>query len=726
MGLGHFLLGFRDPHHKNSCFGQWFRLLISFALFTVLLALWDVSSDVIFIVGLWWHNGCAIAIPWLIFITAVPVFPVVSSLVKGGFAQHENGAKAAFWNWRLARQKLIQSEERLLSTRAGEKVEVQEPPFLKNCCREAVCNIVDIFPISFFRRCVKFVQAWKNAPQSVKHYSYNKDIEFQDMQLQKAQLTEIKYESSPQLIILLLLIGTGLFPLRSVWYAALASFFSIAKYFPSSAKLPGKCAFNNRIYLEKDSISLSEANKLLKPRLFSICGTFMNFFYIICRYHLIISLTVYNWVASLMVTGIHCAIVTVFLIGSYRQSYRQESHTGKQKLTGRICAFITQLLTTLGYFLLVPVTTTMTTMGCLLATILQLVAAGVYALLVHVEWRKEIHCRDSDIFHAVVPRSVWFYGLLAGNVVLSLLLPVIHYVVNLCTDSTLWLRHRKDCFECAEFAFRYCYHRPCWLCEWVRCHEEITQEEELIAQNAQQMLPLVESIHSRVPVEFLEKSLVNEQSRQIAALIASVYKGAKGDFLLCTEHTNQLSDDHNQAVDSVTMAHIELRIANHDSPVVELSDSMEPESVAFSGDLRTSMHTFLRALYSEKFLYKKLAYQLFFKSKFYDKGIVSRDEQDAYWAEVKQLRNAHVSCGKHCRLKVNRSEGSKKLKLEIKPDGLPGFDWRLDRIDSNGSVVPDDMEYEYFNDENVLSIDDAKAKDQPVQECPLKEYQGRI
>ncbi|XP_055347204.1 uncharacterized protein LOC129594523 [Paramacrobiotus metropolitanus] len=767
MSVSHFFYGFQNPHHASSATFQWIRLIFLFGCFTVLLALLDIASDVFFIINLWWENKCAIAVVWLFFITAVPFFPVLFSAVKGRFATHQHWAKAASLNWRLARQNLIKSEDHLLVTKDGERIRAGETLPFEQCCHPVFACILDIFPVTFINRCVSYVRAWRNSGELTNHYSYSKDIEFQDLQVQKAQLTEIKYESNPQLIILLILTGTGLFPWGKAIITAALSFLSIAKYFPFCAALPGKCAFNNKIFLEKDSVDVSTANQLLKPHFAAFCGWITNFFYIVCRYHILISLTVFNWTASLLVIIIQTAIITGFLSFSYRRKYSTLENMGKawKRSAGTICAFISQLLTTLGYFLLVPVTTTMTMRGCVLATILQGVAIAVYAIATHLDWRNGIRCNGGSAF-VIPPKSAMYWALLAGNIVGSLFLPFLHYLIGLCTDKSFWLSHREKCSQCSDFKDRYCHYRPCWLCEWAWCDEQNPDQAQLII--------------TRTPVPFLEKSLLTDKSQEIVAILATLGGEEDSDFLLCKEHTaslNQLRPPRPIESNPVVMTDIGIRsvAVEPNRNVVELFHPTSPELADFKADLHTSLHAFLRELYSlnsNDRLIKQIPYQIFYKSKLYDHGIKKRKDQDAYWVEIKELRRKHAACGKQCLLKDCISAGSKKLKLTIEPRNLPAFEWRLDKFATsnaaNGSattaemengatatedkpdemelnptgnnkevasgekenkatnviqkVVPDEMEYAFFSEANVLLLDSTEIHE-PVQECPLKSEQ---
>ncbi|XP_055347296.1 uncharacterized protein LOC129594582 isoform X2 [Paramacrobiotus metropolitanus] len=670
MAVGHFLYGFPIPHHASCATFQWIRLIVMFGGFTVLLAIFDIGSDIFFIVHLWGENKCGIAIAWLVFITTVPFLPILISAVKQRFVTHQRWEKAASLNWRLARQSLIKSEDNLLVFKTGERLTRRKVRPFEERAYPVVAFMLDIFPVTFVVRCISYVRAWRNSGEFTKYYTYSADIEFQDWQLQNAQLTEIKYEANPQLMILLILTATGLFPWSKAAITAAFSFCSIAKYFPFCAQLPGKCAFNSKVFLDKHYVDVEVANQLLKPHLSAFCGWVTNFFYIACRYHILISLIVVNWKASLAVAAIQAAIIAVFLLLSYRRKYSAPfPKKSWKRYVGPACAFISQLLTTLGYFLLVPVTTTMTMMGCVLGTILQGVAIVVYALVTHVDWTNTIQCHTGSTF-PLSAKSSMYYALLVGNVFGSLLLPFLHYLVSRYAEKSSWLIHRQNCTKCLEFKNRYCNYRPCWLCEWAWCDEHDPQN-------------------------------------------------AEGH----TAHLNHLRKNGPTECTPVVMAEIGLRAAVDDNnrPMVELFHPSSPELADFQTDFHMSLHSFLRELYScnvNMRLLKRLPYQIFYKSKLYDQGIKNHPAQNMYWAEIVELRQKHAYCGEDCLKPLPKliSDGpSRRFILTIEPANLPSFSWRLDKFDRDSNVVPDGMEYEFFNDADL-----EYGEHEPVQECPMK------
>ncbi|XP_055352304.1 uncharacterized protein LOC129598431 isoform X2 [Paramacrobiotus metropolitanus] len=310
------------------------------------------------------------------------------------------------------------------------------------------------------------------------------------MQLQRAQLKQIKYESSIQLIILLVLIGTGVLPFSAIPCVSLVcSFVSVFKYIPPCAHLPGKFAFNKSLLGQRDCLSVTEVNHMLRPRILILHGAMCNFLYIACRYHVFISLIIINWHAAVYTTLLQALIVVISMVWSFSGVKIQSKYTMRRvrppsgynessgtvfircawkRKVGSACAFFLQMATALTYFLLIPLTTTMTKLGCFVGTALQAVAIVVYLLVLHLGWRLSISSYvDTSHKWLLHHSSSLVYPTLFANAAVScVLLPLVQLLLD-NKNTASWLVHRNKCRNCLAFQSRYCKKTPCWMCDWL-------------------------------------------------------------------------------------------------------------------------------------------------------------------------------------------------------------------------------------------------------------------
>ncbi|XP_055352296.1 uncharacterized protein LOC129598428 [Paramacrobiotus metropolitanus] len=675
--IGHYFLGFPDPYFASTPFRQWFRLIVGFGTFTFTLPILDVGSDILFIRNLWSDTNCYMNPQLLMLITLVPFFPLIFSFVTEIFSVHVDWAEASAENWRLAQGQLIKlPDPHLLSKRivndgswSGLLQESQSETF-KNRVKE------NVFPFEFFVRCWLFFQTWRNGAHNGKdsRYKEENDLEFHDMHLQGAQLKEIRYESSIQLIILLILMGTGTQPFSYTGCASVVmSLLSVAKYFPSSAQLPERFAFSRSLLMERDCIGFMEANQLLPPSLVLLYGTLSNFLYIVCRYHVIISLAVYNWQAGLMLIALQTVIVTASLILSYlllpSDSFRMRRIKGSwiakykqrypwRRKIGNVVAFVGCSLNILFYFLIAPVTTTVTMWGCVLGTALQAVALVAYFFVVHFEWRNNIYCREE------VPRigqflqsAPVFHRLLITNILLScVLLPSCTYALNVAARNAenWWILHRQTCTQCKGFKDRFCSHQPCWLCDWIWSNENDNLE------NFQIIKPVPFLLNYKAP------SATSIIILQVLALTDDVERGRKGDMLLCHDHYSQLVMIRlwYQNAERVAQDRIDL---DRDRVLWDISGDRSLQ--LFLIRVRTWGRQCTTDLLEHLYTPEGVPLQLWFKARLYDQmneseWIKERDCLDIYWLKAKEIRQNHRSCGRECALRQRFLAGRLTINLE--------------------------------------------------------------
>ncbi|XP_055342359.1 uncharacterized protein LOC129590935 [Paramacrobiotus metropolitanus] len=762
----HRLYGFPEVFYHKSQQCKWIRLILLFGLGAVILPIVDILTDFASIITLWIYNPCDISVWWLIIISTVPFLPFVFSLIKEriDFYYEDVDAYAVSQiNWRLARHHLVRAEEQLLVDKPGEKFSIHhstmQAAFLPTWRSRLVIE-PDVFPMSLFYRWKQFYIAWRDAPNIITKYRLQRhqfdeiDIEYHDLLLQRALLAEIKYESSLQLIIQLVLLGTGLQP---VWWipcaSAVVSLLSIAKYFPSAAQLPGKYAFNRKLFQNKDGLSLWEANELLKPLSSLLYGSLSNFLYIACRYHLIILLIRYNWLAAAMVVLLQFVMVLTFVLGSYllvRRKYRappndknrhEDGHVKtfssllKRRL-GPLYAFCSQLCSTASYFLLVPVTTTTTGAGCVLAVVLQTAALTVYVTITQAQWNRDICCRSERLYeHTLGPSAIWLLAI--NGIVSCLVLPAAHYFLEFRAGSTRSLRHRSECWKCQDFQSSYLEYRPCWLCEWMwQKNRRINREADdrvnvMFAEGNFRNGQHYPDVQITWPAPFFGNTkpsfqtngqYIKEAAHQILLIAAEISRLRKheGDLLLCDAHRQDLSESRIKADSEREERVYQLMSARLDDVSAEGQPSTSRQtSYDFDQDvliireyLRSSnlkMYTFLVRLYA----YRAIPFQLLFKSVLYDGGIRQRDRQSLYWFQMKQLRKEHRCCASKCNMSYEEGVTQDISVYEVAPPYLPAFKYKVNLADRN--------HYNFHFAGTFFMLKDKEGRPPaPLRQCPWK------
>ncbi|XP_055356285.1 uncharacterized protein LOC129601485 [Paramacrobiotus metropolitanus] len=308
----------------------------------------------------------------------------------------------------------------------------------------------------------------------------------------------------------------------------------------------------------------------------------------------------------------------------------------------------------------------------------------------------------------------------------------IHHLPGTAGTNPWKSSHRKKCSKCLAFRERYCNYRPCWLCEWTWCdmHEQLCKDrltgkcssgDQISTQTEERKF-----IHKVLNIPFLEEKQDNEKSQQVLRLLAAIYlKDANGDFLLCSSHLGDLKKITAEEAEEpigcgdIVLAGVGIRIVTSDGKrEIELFSSGLPFRIN-ADNLDVSMHTFLRELYSEKFLNAKLVYQLFYKSKFYDLGVRDGSDQDDYWRQVKTIKKEHSSCGERCALRnasLNKN-GIRSVPLKPNRDGNPHIMIKLDQSAASESIVMDAEEIKFFVDVTLLSSNTDNLLN-VARECP--------
>ncbi|XP_055356121.1 uncharacterized protein LOC129601349 [Paramacrobiotus metropolitanus] len=680
--IPHWLFGLQNPMGTKIV-----TVIFSFGIFGVILMLLDMLSDCWDIYNMWTVNPYEIRFKWRVIISSVLGLPVMASLVRSFFQGGLKQAPNVRMNWSHTTDQLIRSDDTTLVLSQSDVINASiDLPGLKWLNPTFAHWIREVYPFSVLCRCLSFWITWRhqvNDPQEfLNNYGYKKDPKFQLLFLQKAQLDEIKFESAPQLIIQLLLgvsiwVSTGKPPPLWKWGVLFLSFLSISKYFPSANHLPGICAFNNCIFSEKDYIEWNELVGLLKPNIYIYSGAVRNFIYIVCRYNLVVTLWLYNWPAQLGVTAFEMLVIAIVLIKTHKRVFDEGN---EPYIIANCMAFVSKWFYMVGNFLVIPIATTLTKLGILLAFVLQTCNFIVYVVVVKMEWNYETSAiRMARVSNdtTVAPQlgTSQFSFMVGLNIVALVSLPLLLYIMEFC-----WMRmdkwdHFRKCSSCNVFRERYCEYRPCWLCEWTYCHKHPVEQgkgqrritfikpfqpetcDDFDVPSFVPCFPVVDEFRRSQSVDTVP--LLDEQPyykvQKLLTMLAKIETSADDDFLLCRGHFECLRalrhellvESHSRyslSSDTIVLADIEVTcISNTD--IIELSNIRCVETFRFC--LPMDMYRFLMTLYYESgFLNARMPCQLIFKSHAYSRNIIDRTMQNECWRLAKKLRRQHISCAK--------------------------------------------------------------------------------